>query len=129
YWGHGSGPYHPQANPSGQGASVSDWVAFAPWLGAQPSKCCSSVLFLPGIKGSRLYLSDGSGEERLWEPVGDRDIENLLFDDDGASIRDVYVKDGDVIREAYVPLAGPNIYKSFLSDLDGLASDGVISGW
>jgi hypothetical protein len=32
YWGHSSGPYHPTANPSGQGGAVSDYVDFDPWL-------------------------------------------------------------------------------------------------
>jgi len=32
YWGHESGPYHPDLNPSGQGNEVSDNVVFEPWL-------------------------------------------------------------------------------------------------
>jgi hypothetical protein len=32
WWGHSSGPYHPTANPSGQGLAVSDYVDFDPWL-------------------------------------------------------------------------------------------------
>jgi hypothetical protein len=32
WWGHSSGPYHPTANPSGQGGAVSDYVDFDPWL-------------------------------------------------------------------------------------------------
>lgn len=32
WWGHTSGPYHPTANPSGQGVAVSDYVDFDPWL-------------------------------------------------------------------------------------------------
>lgn len=31
WWGDGSGPYHPSANPSGQGDTVSDNVDFEPW--------------------------------------------------------------------------------------------------
>ena len=32
YWGHESGPYHPETNPDGQGDAVSDCVDFEPWL-------------------------------------------------------------------------------------------------
>ena len=31
WWGHASGPYHPTLNPGGQGDTVGDRVAFAPW--------------------------------------------------------------------------------------------------
>jgi hypothetical protein len=32
WWGHANGPYHPTANPSGLGDTVSDYVDFSPWL-------------------------------------------------------------------------------------------------
>jgi hypothetical protein len=32
YWGHPSGPYHPETNPAGQGDTVSGTVVFNPWL-------------------------------------------------------------------------------------------------
>jgi hypothetical protein len=32
WWGHSSGPYHPDLNPGGTGDEVSDFVEFAPWL-------------------------------------------------------------------------------------------------
>jgi len=32
WWGHETGPYHPDSNPSGQGDMVSDGVTFDPWL-------------------------------------------------------------------------------------------------
>ena len=32
WWGHESGPYHPQTNPGGQGDWVSDCVDYDPWL-------------------------------------------------------------------------------------------------
>ena len=32
WWGHDTGPYHPELNPNGQGDCVSDSVAFDPWL-------------------------------------------------------------------------------------------------
>jgi len=33
WWGDASGPYHPIANPGGEGNSVSDDMTFEPWLG------------------------------------------------------------------------------------------------
>ncbi|RLF30330.1 MAG: hypothetical protein DRN07_08800, partial [Thermoplasmata archaeon] len=36
YWGDATGPYHPTANPDGQGDAVSDHVDFIPWLDAYP---------------------------------------------------------------------------------------------
>ncbi|NUO18869.1 T9SS type A sorting domain-containing protein [bacterium] len=36
WWGHESGPYHPQNNPQGQGASVDDGIRFNPWLLSDP---------------------------------------------------------------------------------------------
>ena len=32
WWGDASGPYHPDSNPGGLGCTVSDYVAFIPWL-------------------------------------------------------------------------------------------------
>ena len=32
WWGSATGPYHPTANPSGLGDTVSDYVSFDPWL-------------------------------------------------------------------------------------------------
>lgn len=36
WWGHESGPYHPQNNPQGQGARVDDGIQFNPWLLSDP---------------------------------------------------------------------------------------------
>ncbi len=61
YWGDLSGPYNPNTNPNGLGSAVSDNVDFSNWLGSDPTApvpppCCSNVMFLPGIEGSRLYM-------------------------------------------------------------------------
>ncbi len=36
WWGHPSGPYHPDTNPEGQGNRVSDFIVYDPWLVAPP---------------------------------------------------------------------------------------------
>ncbi len=33
FWGHPSGPHHPEMNPEGKGDKISNHVKFAPWLG------------------------------------------------------------------------------------------------
>jgi pimeloyl-ACP methyl ester carboxylesterase len=123
WWGAITGPTH-ASNPSGTGDWVSGNVAFMPFLTSDPfatlptctQHCNDNILFLPGIEASRLYNTKG-GENRLWEPDGDANTLNLVMNPDGTSLRDdIYTK--DILDEAYVPLAGPNIYKSFLHDLD-----------
>ncbi len=86
--------------------------------------CYSNVLFLPGIQSSRLYR----GEEKLWEPFGDEDVEELFLNPDGTSIYgDVYVKEGDVLDE--LPVTGANVYKSFLEEMDQMVVQGLINDW
>ena len=89
--------------------------------------CASSVLFLPGIEGSRLYRPDyAGGTDQLWEPNTDGDAEDLFLTADGKSVRnDVYTK--DVIGQAY--RAGPNIYKSFIAQMNELKTSGIIADW
>ena len=99
-----------------------------PPTSVQAHDCCDSVLFLPGITGSRLYhpgavLSD----DRLWEPMRNSDIEQLGLNPDGSSASpDVYTKVGDVIGQIYAPL-GPDIYASFLGEMGSLKDSGTIA--
>jgi len=106
--------------------------------------CNSSVLFLPGIEGSRLYEGTGCGkaaEEKLWDPVadsflgkvfgvlfgsGDASVGELALDSAGKSdCSDIYTKEGDVIDS----VGGGGIYESFISEMDGLKSDSTIADW
>lgn len=84
----------------------------------------SSVVFFPGIKGSRLY--DGNGN-KLWEPFGNQDIEALMLDANGNSIRnDILTEPGDIIDS----IAGfMDIYGSFMDFMNGLVEEGAIYGW
>jgi hypothetical protein len=87
--------------------------------------CNSNVLFLPGLEASRLYRPTRTGEtgneKQLWEPTGDTDVQDLFLDVNGKQpspwieTSQIYTK--DVIDEAYIDNAGPNIYKSFLTML------------
>jgi pimeloyl-ACP methyl ester carboxylesterase len=107
---------------------------------ATPGSCVSNVLFLPGIEGSRLYEGVGCGkseEERLWEPLGesvlrilrgagDEKVRALALDEGGKSVcQDVYVKAGDIVDS----VDGNGIYRSFIDEMDGLRSEGVMQDW
>jgi len=102
--------------------------------------CSSSVLFLPGIEGSRLYeganCDAAASEEKLWEPydsllsavfgAGDEKVKKLLLNQTGDSVCDsVYAKANDIIDS----VGGSNIYKSFIDEMDGLKTDKTIANW
>ena len=91
------------------------------------TECFSNVLFLPGLEASRLYRPDYNGDtNQLWEPNTDGDANDLFLTTDGKSVRnDVYTK--DVIDEAY--RAGPNIYKSFIAQMNELKTTKTITDW
>ncbi|MBI2438989.1 MAG: hypothetical protein HYV45_00055 [Candidatus Moranbacteria bacterium] len=126
WWNDPSGPKHPTNNPNGLGISVSDSVLFDPWNICFRDTCHSSVLFLPGLEASRLYVDDTLGtENQLWEPNREADVENLFLRSDGKSTNDIYTR--DVIDEKNVlPIGQGNIYKSFLNDLAAWKSDKYI---
>lgn len=91
-----------------------------------PGPQVSSVLFLPGIKGSRLY----AGSEQVWEPTGfdgNADVSALTLTEGGVSNRtDVYTKPGDVIDTVSGFI---DIYGSFMHSMDNLKDDGTIVDW
>jgi pimeloyl-ACP methyl ester carboxylesterase len=93
------------------------------------SDCYSNVMFLPGIEGSRLYETEGGMENKIWEPGSDSDALRLQMDTSGTSLHDVYTKEGDVLDEVCVFHICPNIYKSFMDDMDSLKADGTITDW
>lgn len=94
----------------------------------------SNVAFLPGLEASRLYVNDGTGEKRLWEPLLHGDIERLFMDAHGESIEGgIYTH--DIIDESNSlpltppPIFGLNIYKNFMSFMDGLVASSTIREW
>jgi hypothetical protein len=91
-------------------------------------KCCSNVLFIPGLEASRLYIDNNNGnEKRLWEPELFHDNSGLYLDSSGKSINsEIYTK--DVIDNAYIPIKG-NIYSSFISSMNTMKYDGIIDDW
>jgi pimeloyl-ACP methyl ester carboxylesterase len=94
------------------------------------TECYSNVLFLPGIKGSRLYRPDYTGgTDQLWEPTSDADIIDLhLSAFDGSSVRDdVYVKQHDILDAAFG--IAPAYYGAFINDMDAIKSHQIINDW
>lgn len=83
----------------------------------------SSVLFLPGIEGSRLYRTTAEGEDKLWEPsFFSDDVAEMYLNPDGSSVNgDVYAKEGDIIES--IPTKG-DVYGSLETDLDAITGDG-----
>ncbi|MBY0110977.1 hypothetical protein K2Y00_03190 [Patescibacteria group bacterium] len=84
----------------------------------------SSVLFLPGFLGSRLYTTGG---RKLWEPNGSDDIKDLALNEDGSSVLPIYV--GDTVDRIHeLPLVG-TIYGKLMEWLDQLETERNISSW
>lgn len=85
----------------------------------------SSVLFLPGLKSSRLYTENILGvENRLWEPNVNLDVAKLAMTENSESINDIYTR--DILSEVFGVI---DIYNGFTRYLDGLISDNVIEDW
>jgi len=86
------------------------------------AECCSSVLFLPGIMGSRLY----DDVEKRWEPSGEADVQSLYLDTDGKSENTVIAIGVIETFDGPGPL-NSDIYKSFLVDLATASAEGKIA--
>src|SRR3989344_8543473 len=83
----------------------------------------SNVLFIPGLEASRLYEpTGGGGEDQLWEPNRNADVDLLHFLDNNGQKIDPSIYTGDIIKE--VNIIGTNIYKSFSNMMDGLVVQG-----
>ncbi len=88
-----------------------------------------SVLFLPGIMGSRLFEEDTScgfgAEQQRWFAFQECDQLRLALDDDGQSVHDLYTKPG---REGIVDEAAvADLYKSFIDSLEAWQQAGEIN--
>lgn len=129
YWGDPSGPWHPVTNSKAFGDAVSDYVTYAsvltsPHVSVPQTPCCSSVLFLPGIMGTRLY----EGTDKRWEPRGENDIVRLYLNTSGTSVNTVQAK--EVIGTFDGPLLfNEDLYKNFLNDLYLKKTSGYLNNY
>jgi hypothetical protein len=129
WWGTGDGPLATTTN------TVIGAVAYDPWLKEDPDKltpvCCSNILFIPGLEGTRLYkpqslpLSLLTSTNQLWEPNINADVTKLYLNPDGTS-KDHSVYSGQPIDSA---LGLQGIYGKFMGFLDGLVSKGSVNEW
>jgi len=95
-----------------------------------------SIVFLPGVAGSRLYeeyiamdsehcpTDTGDRYLKRWFPKTDCDNTKLLLNSDGSSKDDIVTK--DVVDKA---VGVTDIYTSFLNDLAVWKSDGTIADY
>ena len=96
--------------------------------GSDKPLCCSSVAFIPGIEGSRLFKTGILANTELWEPLLTSHVQDLFLDSNGKSINSNIFVDG-VIDQAVLPIVGPKIYQSFIDEMNGMTADGTIAGW
>ncbi len=95
----------------------------------------TSVMFFPGIMGSRLYDNISGIETEDWASLLDSNQSKLALDSGGKSINNIYTKDDTqnandeqetgVTDEIY----GQNIYNSFINDLRNWKIDGIIKDY
>ncbi len=92
----------------------------------------SSILFLPGIMGSRLYeegseCAEENGQQERWFSVDVCDHLRLQMDFTGSSVNSLYTLPGEegIVDETFTL----NLYKSFLSELREWKSDDVIDDY
>lgn len=92
-----------------------------------PGPKISNVLFLPGIKGSRLYKDERvCGEDpgpctmTLWQPYGTGLAYKLLLNNEGKSLHSVYAREGDIIDE----VGGQKFYATFMQEMNAKMASG-----
>jgi pimeloyl-ACP methyl ester carboxylesterase len=138
WWGSPGGPA--TSSSAADSNTVQGLVTYAPWLDHDPTrsqdkpKCCSSILFLPGIESSRLYRDEkgilgtglgwGTSTNTLWEPNRNDDVRKLFLNPDGSSA-DKTVYSGSAIDNAW----GYSVYGKFMKFLDGIVAAGNMNEW
>ena len=139
FWGDATGPYNELSNPEGLGNEVFyidgyNNVIFKPWLiswPSEPAPCCSSVIFVPGFEGSRLYERRGNGKlTQRWEAgiASFNDVKSLFMGDDGNSVKDNILTKDVIERTNYIPdIANINIYKTIFDWLRNSKTNEIIS--
>lgn len=99
WWGGNEGPKKNQGN-----------ILISPWL-TKNAECCSNVLFIPGFQASRLHM----GDNQLWEPNRNADVEKLFLNEKGVSNAGISV--GEVVDKGF----GYTIYDSLVKELNSLS--------
>ncbi|MDD5463728.1 MAG: hypothetical protein PHP62_01160 [Candidatus Moranbacteria bacterium] len=124
-------------NPNGSGETITGPSTVDGWSAIRHENGileASNVLFLPGLKASRLYgdvnsncALDEDNMKKAWEPNCNDDVRWLYLDENGKSINSINAKTGDIIDETP---SGANIYKSFIEKMDEMKNiDKSINDW
>ncbi|MFA6458778.1 MAG: hypothetical protein WCV79_00030 [Candidatus Paceibacterota bacterium] len=136
WWGSSSGP----VIEGDSGGVVFGFVSYDPWLLSEPefdpadtvvSKCCSSVLFLPGLEATELFrkqarpLGLGNSTNQLWAPNRNKDVQKLFLNPVGSST-DPLIYSGEPIGKVFGVF---DIYAKFMTFMDGLTTKGTIQEW
>lgn len=92
-------------------------------------KCCSSVIFIPGMQGSRLYRKGLWGiENQLWEPNANSDTKSLFLDKTGKSLfNNIYTRDIVYKTNFTGPILSLDIYQELLNNMNAKKEAGIIS--
>ena len=122
WYGHTGGPDRSYEGWKGRGMRVFGNVTVKASRAEPNIVHGSNVLFLPGIKASKLYKRRGFvGEDTLWPPNYFLDVNDLMLDGNGKSL------DGGIFTENVLDeTIGGNLYKSFLGDLSVMKEEGEI---
>ena len=145
WWGAGSGPYHPVANPLGAGNEVSDYVLFDPWMGmgtvsvtpesSGPMMCeheafltvrVTTDTYTPDIFGFNAVVRAAPTGVVLWEAIGSDNpfggtTQFMTFDQGDGS----WIISGTTQGNPTQPISGAGTHDLFTivfkSDSDGTA--------
>ncbi|MCX6715505.1 MAG: hypothetical protein NT077_00630 [Candidatus Taylorbacteria bacterium] len=119
WWGNSSGPTFSGSN------SVQGSVVYSPWLTSDPNEgffpkvCCSSILFIPGLEGTRMH----SGTNQLWEPNRNADVQKLYLDSLGSSTDRTIYSTGPIDKAFGLK----PIYGKFMGFLQDLSDSGSVN--
>ncbi len=140
YWGTPEGPYYSGTLPATNGPQLPSNIDFIPFrttpeLEEPKAECCSSIIFIPGIQGSRLYkLRAGNTEDQLWEANWKSDLSEMYLDQAGDSI-DSGIYTRDVIDKTKIGESiglsslDQNIYKNIIDNLNDIKNTDDINSY
>ncbi len=137
WWGSASGPIKMSVWDGAATTSqkVTDEVVVTPWLLDNPKKpkdtCCSNIIFIPGVKGSRLYSNNSISEHELWVPFTDNDVKALSMNTQGSSTNPkIYTKDIIGVAASFLGWQSEmKPYESFMNQLKDWQNKGDIKDY
>jgi len=124
----------PQPNGSSpeyvvKAASANSFESVKKTIVLPPLYALSSVAFLPGFMGSRLYTPKDSGgkEASLWIPNSNGDMCTLRLNDNGSSTKEIYTR--DIIDKVSVFSSFGGVYDDFIRYMNTLGGEKRFREW